>query len=78
MTTKIIEIHCCFECPYESDRQCTVMERPVEELGELCPPPWCPLEDAIEEPNQVCGHEGSYVDTGGWRCPKCGANKFST
>ena len=20
-----------------------------------------------------CNHEGQYIDTGGWHCPKCGA-----
>ncbi len=51
---KIIEIHCCFECPYcttdmpSDDAFCKVAKRNVKEKGELCPPSWCPLPDDSE------------------------------
>ncbi len=52
---KIIEINCCFECPYCSEDKfgnnpfCESMHRFTEEKSELCPPSWCPLPDDSQQ-----------------------------
>lgn len=49
--TKIIEIHCCYMCPHQIEDEalnpiCEIMDKRLVEMGDSCPPDWCPLEDA--------------------------------